>query len=80
VIGDEKSEAEHPSEEENPDQALQPGEVRLTPAGKRTARYEDLPTAPADKKIHPRRRLPAVPDNTDELPTDDDEEPPQKKK
>ena len=76
----EKSEHEQSPEDENQDQAVPPGEVRLTPAGKRTARYEDLSPPPPDKKIHRRRPLPPVPDTTDELPTAQDDEPPETKK
>jgi hypothetical protein len=62
------------SREQEPDQKRPPGEFRLTPAGKKTARYEELPVSPPDKKIHPRRRMPPVPEKTDEQPEENDED------
>jgi hypothetical protein len=45
-------------------------ELRLKPAGEAKLEYSDLPPrAPADKRIHPRRTLPNIPDR----PADDSE-------
>jgi hypothetical protein len=41
--------------------ALPPG-PRLEDAGRVSVSYESTPKGPADKQIHPRRRLPEIPD------------------
>ena len=71
---DEDKDEKPSGSEDAREQELQPGEVRLTPAGKGKVRHEERPPSPpADKKIHSRRPLPPVPEKLVEQPPEEND-------
>jgi hypothetical protein len=75
VSEDKGEDKPEPGDEPSQKKPLRPGEVRLKPAGEATVKHEECaPEPPVDKRIHPRRPLPPVPEKPAE-PPDEDQEP-----